>query len=61
MRWPYPKRVGTRLRGLIIKYRGIKFKDGKSIGGGEGRLNDKTINTSELLRNSQSPRMSYTR
>ena len=39
------KRVGTRLRDLKIKYRGIKLKDGKCIGGGEGRLNDKTINT----------------
>ena len=49
------KRVETRLRDLKIKYRGINLKDDKFIGGGEGRLNDKT-NTSELLRHGHTPK-----
>lgn len=38
------KRVGTRLRDLKIRYRGVKLSDGKNIGGA-GRLNEKAINT----------------
>jgi hypothetical protein len=39
------KRVGTRLRKLKADYKGKKLTDGRSIGGGKGRLTNKVMNT----------------
>ena len=44
---PVQKRVGSRLLNFNSQYKGKKLSDSKGIGGGEGRLTNKMMNTSQ--------------